>query len=298
MPSTYSPLLRLELQATGENANTWGDKANVVFDLIEDAIAKRQALTVTSADVTLTALNGADDQSRSLCLACTGTLTGNRAVIVPTSSKMYIVTNGCTGAFTLTVKTVAGSGVVVPQGYVSIVYCDATNVVALTASNEFTTIELGGGGIVDTTLSRASAGVVAVEGTALAKQGGDFEVGHASDTTLTRVAAGRLAVEGVESGWRQVVRQTTGGTLTAAMSGTCQAVSASVTVNGSVFAAGDAVSIYNNSASSISITKGTITTLRLAGTTANGTRTLAPRGMATIWFNSATEGIVGGPGVT
>ena len=28
MPSTYDPLLRLELQATGENATTWGTKTN------------------------------------------------------------------------------------------------------------------------------------------------------------------------------------------------------------------------------------------------------------------------------
>jgi hypothetical protein len=102
----------------------------------------------------------------------------------------------------------------------------------------------------------------------------------------------------LELGTRQLVRQTTGGTLTAAMVNTCQAVSANVTVNNGVFSAGDCLCVYNNSGSSIQITKGTITNLRLAGTTSDASRTLAARAFATIWFNSATEAVVMGPGVT
>nr|WP_294525726.1 hypothetical protein [uncultured Rhodopila sp.] len=70
-----------------------------------------------------------------------------------------------------------------------------------------------------------------------------------------------------------------------------------ITVPNSTFAQGDAFSIYNNSGSAITISAG-ISTMRLAGTTTTGSRTLAPRGMATIWFESGTECIVGGPGVT
>jgi hypothetical protein len=102
------------------------------------------------------------------------------------------------------------------------------------------------------------------------------------------------AATGYRVGYREIPRATTGGTLTAAMVGTCQAVSASVTVNGSVFAAGDSLMVYNNSASTISITKGTITNLRAAGTTTDATLTLAARGFATLWFNSASECIVAG----
>ena len=35
MASTYTTRLRLEKQGTGENANTWGDKTNDTFDLID-----------------------------------------------------------------------------------------------------------------------------------------------------------------------------------------------------------------------------------------------------------------------
>ncbi len=37
---------------------------------------------------------------------------------------------------------------------------------------------------------------------------------------------------------------------------------------------------------------------RQAGTANTGNRTLAARGMATVWFNSATEAIISGSGLT
>lgn len=64
-------------------------------------------------------------------------------------------------------------------------------------------IELGNNQT-DTTITRSSAGRIAVEGNNVAMDSVGFafsclqiDIGHASDTTLTRSAAGRLAVEGV-----------------------------------------------------------------------------------------------------
>lgn len=68
-------------------------------------------------------------------------------------------------------------------------------------------------------------------------------------------------------------------------------------INNSVFAADDVFAVYNNSASAITL-NGTITTMRLAGTTTTGNRTLAPRGWASVFFVSATECIVSGAGVS
>ena len=59
-------------------------------------------------------------------------------------------------------------------------------------------------------------------------------------------------------------------------------------------AAGDVVMIYNNSAAAVTLTQGAGLTLRLAGTSTTGSRTIDQRGFATIWFNSATEAIVSG----
>jgi hypothetical protein len=71
-----------------------------------------------------------------------------------------------------------------------------------------------------------------------------------------------------------------------------------ITVNNSVFAAGDVVLFYNDSASSQTVTQGAGVTMRLGGTATTGSRTVALRGLATIYFNSASECVVSGPGVT
>lgn len=70
-----------------------------------------------------------------------------------------------------------------------------------------------------------------------------------------------------------------------------------ISINNGVFSQGHALSIYNNSGSAITI-QGSITTMRLAGTATTGARTLAQRGLATLWFNSSSEVIVTGAGVT
>jgi hypothetical protein len=64
------------------------------------------------------------------------------------------------------------------------------------------------------------------------------------------------------------------------------------------FAAGDTVSIYNATAGNLTLTEGAGLTLRLAGTATTGSRTLAQRSLATVWFESATEAIVIGAGVS
>lgn len=73
-----------------------------------------------------------------------------------------------------------------------------------------------------------------------------------------------------------------------------------VTVNNSIMSAGDIVTIYNNSASSQTITQGTGVTLQWAGQTASttGNRTLGLYGMATIVFLSASSAVITGAGLT
>lgn len=92
--------------------------------------------------------------------------------------------------------------------------------------------------------------------------------------------------------------QSTAYTLTATDMNTTINTTGNVTIDNSVGTAGDIVIVCNNSASPISIVDGTITTMRLAGTTTTGTRTLAARGLAFIYYVSATEVSVGGSGVT
>jgi len=90
------------------------------------------------------------------------------------------------------------------------------------------------------------------------------------------------------------VSTTTSGTLTAFDAGKSVPATGNVTIDGSVFAAGDSLNVYNNSASSITIIQGAGMTLRLVATATTGTRTLAQRGIASVWFLSPTEAVVVG----
>ncbi|ATI15742.1 tail protein [Bordetella phage vB_BbrM_PHB04] len=75
-------------------------------------------------------------------LVFTGALTGNISVIVPAVAKSWIVSNRTSGAFSLTVKTAAGTGIAVAQGRNVELWCDATNV--LQSTNDYTNAALLG----------------------------------------------------------------------------------------------------------------------------------------------------------
>jgi hypothetical protein len=71
-----------------------------------------------------------------------------------------------------------------------------------------------------------------------------------------------------------------------------------VTIPPSIFSAGDSVTIYNNSGSSQTITQGVGVTLRLAGTTSTGNRTLDQRGITTVMCVASNEFVISGAGLS
>jgi hypothetical protein len=73
---------------------------------------------------------------------------------------------------------------------------------------------------------------------------------------------------------------------------------AGVTVPSGVFAVGDNFTIYNNSASTITITQGGSVTLRQAGTSNTGNRSLALRGVCTVLCVASNEFVINGGGLT
>lgn len=130
---SYSTRLRLRLQATGGNINTWGGLLNVAaIQLIDDSISGLATVPIAATDVTLSVANGGTDQARMAILNLTGSPTSPLNVIVPALSKTYVVINS-TGQI-MTIKTSAGSGVAVGPGLNQYVYCDGTNVVAVQAA--------------------------------------------------------------------------------------------------------------------------------------------------------------------
>lgn len=138
MPSTFSPALRLELIGNGEQAANWGNTTNTnLGTLLEQAITGVGNITIpTNAGLTLFSSNGALDDARNAVLVVTSgvSLTATPNLIVPTSNKFYAVRNATTGGQSILVKTSAGTGVTLANGFTQLMYCDGTNVVAATSS--------------------------------------------------------------------------------------------------------------------------------------------------------------------
>jgi trimeric autotransporter adhesin len=148
MPSSYTDL-GIELMATGENSGTWGDKTNTNLNIINQAAAGYQAISIAGGANTTTLgiqdgssdLTGNTNAARNLIIELTGTITGNQVVTVPNSvEKSYIISNGTTGAFTVEFKTATGTGVTfaTTDKGTRLAYADGTNVVDVNAA--FTTI--------------------------------------------------------------------------------------------------------------------------------------------------------------
>jgi len=150
MASSFSTDLKLELMVTGENAGTWGDKTNTNLNLVQQAIAGFQSISIAGGPQTtaLTMDNAALSNARNAVVKLTGTITGNQIVTVPTGiEKTYIVQNGTVGAFTVEFKQAGGTGTTfsATDKSIKIVFADGTNINTVdldTLSGEIATAQL------------------------------------------------------------------------------------------------------------------------------------------------------------
>ncbi len=131
------------------------------------------------------------------------------------------------------------------------------------------------------------------------------KVTSAADTRLTLATDGAATFASTVSDSKGNLRsipqnyQTSAYTLVAGDSGKCITNTAGgVTVPNGVFSAGDAVSIINHSGSDKPITQGSSFTLYNTADASTGNRTLASRGMATIYFTGSNDGYISGAGLS
>ena len=112
MASTYTPL-GVELQATGENAGTWGTKTNTNLQLIEQISGgfTQQALT-SGGTVALTSSDGGTgDVLAHRIIEFTGSLSDNAIVTIPLDvQNFYLLRNSSSGSYTVQFKYTSGSG--------------------------------------------------------------------------------------------------------------------------------------------------------------------------------------------
>jgi hypothetical protein len=132
MASTYTDRLGLEKQTDGENPNSWGAILNTnVIDLIDDAIAGYEIVSVSSTGITLTDNQGSTDQSRNAALEFAGTLTANVTITVPAEEKTYFIRENTSGSFAVQMKTTGGTALTLSQGVNTFVACNGTSIYRL-----------------------------------------------------------------------------------------------------------------------------------------------------------------------
>lgn len=130
----------------GVNFHTigFGQSALFAFDYTVISIAGTGVYTLTGSELNRVAYR------------FTGTLTGNRTVVVPATVQQYWVDNQTTGAYTLTIAPSGGGlGFVISQGQRAILYCDGTDVLNASTQGVSVPLTIAEGGTAATTASGA-----------------------------------------------------------------------------------------------------------------------------------------------
>ena len=150
MASTYTPL-GVELQATGENAGTWGTKTNTNLQVFEQISGGYTTQAVSdSGDTTLSVSDGSTGATLAhRIIEFTGSLTSGRNVTIPLDvQNFYVLKNGTSGSQTVTFKYASGTGTsaAVASGKTIIAYAKADD----GTNPNITAVEFGGDVVDDT----------------------------------------------------------------------------------------------------------------------------------------------------
>jgi hypothetical protein len=316
MASTYSQY-KIELIGTGEQAGTWGTTTNSNFGSatpgtyqgFEQAIGGKATIDLSAGGtiaLTLTNSNAAQN-ARALFFDLGGSPSGAVTLQVPAIQKSYIVKNG--SGQTVTVEISGGTGVAVPNGSTTVVYADGTNVVtglnyapALTLGAALP-VASGGTGITSFGTGVATAlgqNVTGSGGIALATSPTFVTpvLGTPTSGTLSTCTADgtnpvgfkNIPLSGTKTASYTLVAGDVGKFVELGASGT-------IVIPASVFAAGDAISVFNNTSASIACTCSAITTVYEGGTNTNISATgfsITTRGVVTILFIDTTTVVITG----
>jgi len=268
--------LALNEPAYNSTSPTWDQPLNYNATILDQMYGNTTGVSVSTSgsttytNITAPSSTAAGSTSQAMRFNLTGALAANQNVLLPQGvAGMWIVSNNTSGAYTVSIgsnngsNSAAGTTVSVPQGYSSIVFCDGTNV------------KLSDDGIL---------------------QGGNI----AGNLTVGGSITAGTTVSDSIGNLRNIPQnsQTTSYVLVATDNGKCiNITTGGVTVPSGIFSAGQNIVIFNNSSSNQTITQGTSTTLRLAGTTNTGNRTMLPYGLATIFCVASNTFVVSGSGV-
>ena len=243
---------------------------------------------VLSASPTLTGtLTAAAGTFSGLVTAAAGTFSGLVTAAAGTFSGLVTAAAGVSSTLT-TDATSATTGSIVTAGGISTQKALWVGTTSRLVGAVTMNAALTYGGV---TLSNAVTGTGNMVLSASPTLTGTLTGAVANFTTLSdSIGDVRTIVQNTQSGAYVLVVTDSGKHISISTGG--------VTIPASVFSAGQAVTIYNNSGSSQAITQGSGATLRFAGTASTGNRTLAQYGVATLLCVGSNTFVISGGGLT
>ena len=183
MASTYTPL-GVELQATGENAGTWGTKPNTNLQNLEQIAGGYVAKSIAGGaqTTTLSVSDGSTGAELShRMIEFTGTITGNQIVTIPLDVQtFYFLRNSTSGGYTVQFKYASGSG-----STVTFATTDKGDKIVIATANDSTNPDI----------KEVALGIASVAADTTPQLGGDLDM-NGQDIVTTSNADIELAPNG------------------------------------------------------------------------------------------------------
>ncbi|MED5549873.1 MAG: hypothetical protein VX529_11000 [Pseudomonadota bacterium] len=205
MPSTASPSVLAELQAAGENLNTWGDtRLNTALKMLEAAGHGLTSHTLTG-NVSLTYTNYTQTNGSDFVQKIAAGSDGSYTLTLGGYERSYLIWNASSYS-----QTIACSGVdaTVYAGEIIPIYCDGTDVVRLETRRVNGNFSVGSNRVTDLATGTANTDAVnkaQMDAALLDLSGGNLP----SQGSSTRGAA--IVSDGTDANW---VRQIAGTRIT------------------------------------------------------------------------------------
>lgn len=143
--------LALNEPAYNSTSPTWDQPLNYNATILDQMFGNTTSVSVsTSGSPTYTNIaapssTAAGNTSQCMRFLLTGSLAANQLVLLPQNvAGMWIVTNNCTGSYTVTIgsnngsNAAAGGVLAIPTAYSIIIFSDGTNVGLASSSNTST----------------------------------------------------------------------------------------------------------------------------------------------------------------